>query len=546
MNNRILPKSCDSSWRDLVRPEGLKLCKERIDGWYRTWSEYVPSSYDGSQPVPLVLTVHGAAHHFAETNTAWPLVAEREGFIVVYPHCLVEGIMFNLWRDYDEDGDMPDDIRYFDELLKIIQEKYNIDPERIYIQGQSNGDMMTSTYLFERGNVFAAAAPLSGPSGAYRFVSPETGEIIRAPQFPVPIIRTHGSEDLGGPSGKRGGKSCYIRPEPAVKPAITDEMRKSKLQAHLLIHLILWARTNGCEKLPKLSMAGRYSWLSFPAENGCDLTFYIVEKGEHGPYLDMADNIWTYFFSRYKRVDGKVVRMDMAENTVPLDRGAIALAEGATCAYVNNQRVSLDQEKTVMEFPGGSSAEVLTDSSDSSEESVKVSQKDSPADSAIDESTSHKTLVIGDIFYVPAAFLPTAFPGTELILEDEGRSARLSGHGHEIQMAMGNRVIFWDGHLRDIHRILYYDDTLYVPIADIAALYGMKHAQGRQACYICERGGEMSYDFAYIIRTILGTEPVLTPLDCYHAELPRIRQRDEVADQQMFEELLEKYRQENK
>ena len=155
---------------------------QMIGGWLRTWKEYVPSCYDGSRPVPLVLSVHGAAHHHADRNTAWQLVAERENFIVVYPHCLIEGIKFNSWNDYGPDDRMPDDVAYFDRLIDIICEKYNIDTQRIYIQGQSVGDTMASTYVFERGERIAAAALLSGPQGTARFVSAETGEIIRRSQ----------------------------------------------------------------------------------------------------------------------------------------------------------------------------------------------------------------------------------------------------------------------------------------------------------------------------------------------------------------------------
>lgn len=59
MKIELKARPCDAPWRDYVKPEGTKECSGMIDGWLRTWTEYVPSSYDGSSPVPVVRT-HGS------------------------------------------------------------------------------------------------------------------------------------------------------------------------------------------------------------------------------------------------------------------------------------------------------------------------------------------------------------------------------------------------------------------------------------------------------------------------------------------------------
>ncbi|MFS0776941.1 stalk domain-containing protein [Neobacillus sp. 3P2-tot-E-2] len=494
----VKPQPCTNNWRNIIPPEGIIKYKQMIDGWYRTWQEYVPSCYDGSVPVPLVITVAGAAHHNADKYTAWPMIAERENFIVLYPHCLIEGIKYNLWRDYDGDGDMPDDIAYFDALIEMMKEKYNIDDERIYMQGQSNGDMMTSTYIFERGYKLAAAAPLNGPAGAYRFVSPETGEIIRAPEYELPIIRCHGSEDVGGPMGKRSGKTSVIVPE--VERHITEEERANKFRAHQMIHLYLWRETNRCTSLPKLSMRGRYSWLHYEGDP-CDLIYYIVEKGEHGPYHDMADYIWTYFFSGYKRVNGKIIRTEPNDKVEP-DQGTIALADGASKAYIDNKLVDMDEE-------------------------------------------GRKTRLIDGVYYVPVRFLEKAFQVTVEMYHDE-EAAVISWGPNQLQLAMGNRAVVLNNRLRDINRTLYFDNSLYVPISDLAELmFGLKSAAGRGACYISQHGGEMSFDFAYIIRELLGTEKIYTPLDCYNLEVSLIKELDLEQDEARFREYMKRYKAEN-
>lgn len=98
MKMELKSRPCDAPWRFYEKPEGTIEYRQIIDGWLRTWQEYVPSCYDGREPVPLVLSLHGAAHHSADSYTAWQLIAERENFIVVYPHSLIEEIKFNVWR----------------------------------------------------------------------------------------------------------------------------------------------------------------------------------------------------------------------------------------------------------------------------------------------------------------------------------------------------------------------------------------------------------------------------------------------------------------
>ena len=70
-------------------PERLVECTGTLteDGLSDRWYEYVPESYDGSEPVPLVVGNHGGlmtgwGHAI---YTSWTMVADREGFICVFP-----------------------------------------------------------------------------------------------------------------------------------------------------------------------------------------------------------------------------------------------------------------------------------------------------------------------------------------------------------------------------------------------------------------------------------------------------------------------------
>lgn len=483
MKMELKARPCDAPWRNYEKPEGTKEYSGMIDGWLRTWKEYVPSCYDGSSPVPLVLSVHGSAYHHADVNTAWQLIAERENFIVVYPHSLIEEIKFNVWNTFSKEDGMPDDTEYIDKLIDLMLEKYNIDESRIYIQGQSVGDGMTSTYLFAHGDRIAAAAPLSGPTSPVNFVDPESGEVFRYPKYPVPVVRTHGSEDTMQPMGGLG-KICVMAASGEERPIDhSDQARHDKWIVGQKINLDVWRKVNGGMGMPKLGMKGRYNWMVYEGEQ-CNTAFYIVEGGQHGPYLDMADNLWSCFFSGYRRVNGKS-EYTGANRSVEPDTDAVALADGAAYAYVGNQKVALGENGMVREVDGE--------------------------------------------FYVPAKSLEQLFAGTTVELyENGGPCARIKIGGGELQAAAGNRAMVWNETLQDMPTSLVFDGMLYVPAAWIAELvFGYQPVSAYHVCYI-GHGGKLTYDMAYVIREILGTEPEVTPAQSLarEYELRQLKSKD--------------------
>lgn len=70
-------------------PERLKEYREVLaDGVEDIWYEYVPEGYDPSKKTPLVVSMHGGlmTGWGQAVYTSWTLVADREGFIVVFPN----------------------------------------------------------------------------------------------------------------------------------------------------------------------------------------------------------------------------------------------------------------------------------------------------------------------------------------------------------------------------------------------------------------------------------------------------------------------------
>ena len=79
-----------------VYPARLAEYTEEIlgDGVTDTWYEYVPESYDPSRKTPLVFSMHGGlmTGWGQCIYTSWSHVADREGFICVFPNASAKGM----------------------------------------------------------------------------------------------------------------------------------------------------------------------------------------------------------------------------------------------------------------------------------------------------------------------------------------------------------------------------------------------------------------------------------------------------------------------
>jgi polyhydroxybutyrate depolymerase len=168
------------------RPETLEL---KHGGILRTSLVYVPSSYDGKTPVPLVLSFHG--RHGQGKDQAklsdFHKVGDRNGFIVVYPDGV--GKSWNALHGTGEaEAKGVDDVGFVDALLDTLTERYKIDPNRIYASGMSNGGFFSHRLACERSTKFAAVATVAGE------MAPALAKVCR-PERPIPILIIHGTKD---------------------------------------------------------------------------------------------------------------------------------------------------------------------------------------------------------------------------------------------------------------------------------------------------------------------------------------------------------------
>jgi polyhydroxybutyrate depolymerase len=140
-----------------------------IAGADRTYYYYVPTSYDGSEAVPLLIVLHGGGSCGLAELLRADGKAEECGFIVVCP-------------DYSTNILIP----YVSGIIDELSATYNIDSRRVYAAGISMGGGSTAALVLALPDKIAAAGLVSGGSSLLLDVA-----IPR----PMSVVMTGGSKE---------------------------------------------------------------------------------------------------------------------------------------------------------------------------------------------------------------------------------------------------------------------------------------------------------------------------------------------------------------
>ncbi|MBI5931518.1 MAG: prolyl oligopeptidase family serine peptidase [Chloroflexi bacterium] len=237
----------------------------QVDGRDRTYIVYTPDSYATSTPMPLVIVLHGGGGHAenAQNMSQMNTVANREGFIVVYPngngrlrYRLLTWNAADNCCGYAHDQNV-DDVKFIRELIEQLQKDYAIDPNRIYVTGMSNGGMMSYKLACALSDVIAAIAPVSG---AFNLAKCE-------PTNPVSVIIFHGTADEhvlydGGSSIKSIDGDRVDQP---VSAAVD-----------------FWTTHDGCATEPASTTSGSITTDTYTNCNtGAEVTLVTIDGGGH-------------------------------------------------------------------------------------------------------------------------------------------------------------------------------------------------------------------------------------------------------------------------
>ena len=166
------------------------------DGIKRTALVRVPPQVAERRPLPVVLSFHGGGGNgiSEERYTHLDAVADREGFIAVYPNGT--GVLQNsllTWNagtccGYAVRREI-DDVGYVRALLDELARRLPVDGARVYATGLSNGAMMCYRLAAELSDRIAAIAPVAGASAMPHFHAKRM----------VPILHVHSMDDPRAP-----------------------------------------------------------------------------------------------------------------------------------------------------------------------------------------------------------------------------------------------------------------------------------------------------------------------------------------------------------
>ncbi len=214
---QLRPLSAGDSTRQLVQGE-LK----------RSYKVHIPPSYDGKNPLPVVLVLHGAAMNgpIMEWFCGLSKKADEAGFIAVYPNGTGPGGTLLTWNAGAFPGALnpqrADDVAFIRNVLDDLAVAARVDRKRVYAAGISNGAMMAYRLAAEMPERIAAIAAVAG---VMCLDKPE-------PKRPMPILHFHGTRDALVPF--EGTKSTG----PFRFPSVMDNVQ-------------LWVKVNGCAESPK-------------------------------------------------------------------------------------------------------------------------------------------------------------------------------------------------------------------------------------------------------------------------------------------------------
>lgn len=178
-------------------------------GLNRTYRIHLPSGHDRTKIAPLVLLFHGGGGTGQGmeklTLGGFNRLADREGFIIVYP----DGIEKH-WNDgrglqaYRAHRENIDDVGFISALIEHLIRTLNVDSNRIYAAGISNGGQFSQRLACELSDRIAAI-------GVVATQLPEHLPSSCAPKRTISVLMMPGTEDPlvpweGGEIGFRRGR----------------------------------------------------------------------------------------------------------------------------------------------------------------------------------------------------------------------------------------------------------------------------------------------------------------------------------------------------
>ena len=268
---------------------------------------HLPPKEKMDKAMPILFDLHGGGGTGKGTPglvyNRFNELADRDGFIVVYPDAVSRN-----WNDGRTENLKPknkdvDDVGFIVEIINRLKSTYNIDADRIFTTGISNGGFMSSRLLCDRADLFRGGA----------IVTASLAEVYLPqcnPEKPVAVMVFNGTDDPLVPY--HGGEiQVFKGGKTRGKIISTDD------------YLAFWKERNGCENQePTIELPNKNKWdgttVAITTYTNCEtggaLKFFKIIGGGHtwpggkqylrkklvgntSQEINACDEIWNYFKS---------------------------------------------------------------------------------------------------------------------------------------------------------------------------------------------------------------------------------------------------------
>ena len=157
-----------------------------VGGVSRRYLLHAPPNYTPGTALPLVIAMHFYPGTGAQLRDmiGMDAKADQRGFLVAYPDGLSSG--FNALICCGT----ADDVAFLTALTGHLTQKWQADPDRVYLTGISNGGDMSFRAAVEASGLFAAIGVVSGG-----YSGPRTEPATYVPTSPVSVVTIVGSQD---------------------------------------------------------------------------------------------------------------------------------------------------------------------------------------------------------------------------------------------------------------------------------------------------------------------------------------------------------------
>lgn len=290
-SNKVDPPNPPASSEENCINAGLNInrCTFIHNDIERYYLIYTPEAIEENSSIPLLFSLHGyggsAIRNIEYSN--YRSIADENSFIVIFPQGAPYTSQLSSSSSHWNSGGWTvgsdvDDVGFIETLIDLTIGKYNIDQNRVYSTGMSNGGFMSYHLACNLGSRIAAIASVTGSMTIQTYDD-------CSPSHPTPVLQIHGAQDKTVPFD--GNSALGMK-------SIPDAMS-------------YWASYNSCDIQPVIAISDFFNEgysIQYDYYENClnNVSVELVlhsSMGHTWPTLDShsisaSENIWE-FLSKY-------------------------------------------------------------------------------------------------------------------------------------------------------------------------------------------------------------------------------------------------------